>query len=128
MPTCNAVTLKSGAACYLFGPLTPFQQKALIIYAKALELAAIGGADYTASLSTTLLSDANSATCGMDEANRIAARVNLALFYAAEAGATVPAALNTKMNAIRCLAEADQHALDEADLWLTCQLGTHAAQ
>lgn len=126
VPVCNDVNLKSGAVCYLTNVINPTQQKALLIYAKALELAAIGGTNYANALATGLVSDAVSMTCGMDEANRDAARVNLAFINAANAGAAVPGSINAKLIAVRCLEHIDPKVLDSMDLLLTCRLGIHA--
>lgn len=126
-PICDNASLRTGAVCFINGPQSPFQQKALLVYAKALQLAAIGGTDYTEVLSTTLLADASALACGMDEPHRIAAYINLAFLNAASAGATVPASIQDKADAVRCLINADPEALDEADLLLTCQLGYSAA-
>lgn len=96
-----------------------------MIYAKALELAALGGTNYLSSLTTTLLSDAATLACGMGEENRRASKIHLAFVAAAAAGASVPATMNLKQAQINCLVEVDQKALDEADLLLTCKLGVH---
>jgi hypothetical protein len=109
-------------------PLSRIQQKALIIYAKVLELAAVGGTDYSSAISTTLVSDALSTTCGMNDGDLEAALVNINFLNAEAAGATVPASLNAKMNAVRCLIAVDEALLNKLDLFLTCQLGEHAAQ
>lgn len=125
-PICNADTFVRQASCYLVPPLNEAQQKALIVYAKVLELAAIGGSNYTNQLTGSLITDAKSATCGMKQENRDAARVNIAFRNADEAGAPIPLTLQAKLAAVRCLVEAnaaDGGLLDEMDLLLTCKLG-----
>jgi len=121
-PTCSAASLATTS--YISpGAISPQQQKALMVYAKALQLAAIGGKNYLSALTTALLSDAATLTCGMGEEDRRAARIHLAFVNAAAAGASVPATINLKQAQINCLVEVDQKALDEADLLLTCALG-----
>lgn len=123
-PVCTAAELE--APCLLVPPLAEKQQKTALIYAMALELAALGGTDYTAALSTTLLSDAASLACGMDEPHRMAALVKIAFNNAESAGASIPGEIAVT-EAASCLSEADTKALDEAYLLLSCLLGRHAA-
>ncbi len=103
------------------------QQKAMLLYARVLELAAIGGTDYTAALTTTLTTDA---ACPPSSADDIrAANIAIAFANATTAGASVPDTLAAKMSAIRCL----QHVpggmatLDRYLLLVTCKLGVHKA-
>lgn len=125
-PICTISSLTNN--CYLVPTtISPKQEKALKILAKVLELAAIGGTNYSASMTTTLLSDAAALTCGMELADRDAARVHLAFVQAMAAGASVPAGISGKQALINCLVQADDDALDEADLLLTCKLGVHKA-
>lgn len=123
-PTCSNTQFVDDATCYQKHILNARQQKALLIYAKALELAAIGGTNYNAVLATTLVDDA---PCWLTEDQKIAGRVNLAFVNAAAAGATVPSDLDDKMAAIKCIMLVDPEKLDAMDLWLTCQLGRHKA-
>ena len=109
--------------CYLVPPLSEKQQKALKIYAKANQLKAIGGTDYTAKLSSTLLSDAATLCCGMDLAERQAARVRIEIDNAKSAGATIADTISAKQAYINCLVEANEQQIDEADLLLTLALG-----
>jgi hypothetical protein len=125
-PSCSKTSLTT--SCYRTpGSISEKQQKALIVYAKALQLAAIGGTNYLSILSTMLFSDAATMLCGFDEADRDAARVHLEFVKAAAAGASVPATINLKQAQINCLVEADDKQLDEADVMLTCKLGVSKA-
>jgi hypothetical protein len=99
----------------------------LNLYAKILELDAIGGTDYTTALTTTLLTDAASVICGMTPEQRLAARINLAFTNATAAGAEVPSTMKLKLEAISCLVNVDDETLDKADLLVTCKLGVHKA-
>jgi len=77
------------AACYTQLTLDKQRQKALLAYAMALELAAIGGTNYTSVLTTTLIEDAVQVVCAITEDQRTAARINLAFVNAAADGASV---------------------------------------
>lgn len=123
-PTCSNTQFVDDATCYQKHILNAKQQKALLIYAKALELAAIGGTDYTDALSTTLVEDA---PCWLTVDQKIAATINVAFVNAAGSGATVPADLDDKIAAIKCLLLVDPEKMDAILLWLTCQLGKHKA-
>lgn len=113
------------APCFLSpGPITPQQQKAFTIYAKALELSAIGGTDYIGRLAL-MVQDAQTLTCGMGEEDIRAAFVQIAFNNATAVGAPVPATMNGKQAAINCFIELDQLLLEEIDLMLTCKLGRH---
>lgn len=127
-PTCNATTLVTDAAAYrLDSDLNPKQQKCLEIYAKVLELAAIGGTDYTAALATTLLQDAATLEIGFSPDEIRAAQIAVAFANAAAAGATVPASINTKLANLGLLVQADDLLLDKALTLLKCKLGVHKA-
>lgn len=129
-PVCTAASLVTAATCYQRQSIQPHQQTALLLYAKVLELAAIGGTDYAATLTSTLLTDTVALVCAMTEDQRRAARVNIAFLNAATAGASVPETLAEKVAAIQCLVqkvEDDPAFADMIDLFLTCALGVHKA-
>jgi hypothetical protein len=124
-PSCSQSNLLT--MCYVVPTtISEKQAKALTVYAKALQLAAIGGKDYIGRLGL-LLSDAATLCCGMGEPERDAARIKLAFTNAAAAGAAVPSTINAKQAQINCFVEVDEKALDEADLLLTCALGVNKA-
>ena len=122
-PVCNATTLITNAACYHRTQLNPIQQQSLLIYAKVLELAAIGGTDYRTEMTGDLLTDAACPPSHEDDIT--AARIAVAFANATEAGATVPADINDKLDAIACLQHVPGGAnvLNRIDLLLTCKLG-----
>jgi len=125
-PTCLKANFLT--TCYKSpGAITPKQQKALMVYAKVLQLQAIGGTDYRSTMVTTLLSASASALCGFEKSDRDAARIHIAFVNAAAAGATVPATINAKQAVLNCLVEVTDKELDEADLFLTCALGVQKA-
>ena len=122
-PICTATTLITNGACYRQSSINPIQQKALLIYAKVLELAAIGGIDYTAELVGDLLTDS---ACPPTEPDNIrAANVAVAFANATSAGATVPDTIQTKIDAVKCLQNVSGglERLEQIDLLLNCQLG-----
>lgn len=126
-PTCTTATNTTDAACYNGRILNPAQQWALLVYAKVLELAAIGGTDYTNALTTTLLTDA--ACPPTTEDAIMAANINVAFNNAAAAGATVPSTISLKLNAVRCLqyVPGGVEKLKRIDLLLNCKLGVSKA-
>lgn len=125
-PTCNISTVLT--SCYVSpGAINPKQQKALLIYAKVLQLKAIGGTDYTGKLSTLLLTDAATFSCGAEEEDLRAARIKIEFDKATALGAAVPPDIQLKQAQINCLMLADPAALDEADTLLTCKLGVPKA-
>ena len=127
-PTCTSTQVVDQAACYLQSAIQPSQQRALYLYARSLELKAIGGTDYTAALTTILLTDAQALTCKLNDDQIMAAKINLAFINAAAAGASVPATLAEKVAVINCLndlVQQDDQLAKLVDLLLTCQLGIH---
>lgn len=126
-PVCSTTSLVTNAACYTASSISPNTRKALLVYGKALELAGIGGTDYTAVLSTTLVKDAVQLVPGITPDEIAAARVNMQFLNATSAGASVPATLAAKMAIIKCLMNLDPATLEQADLLLTCKLGVHKA-
>jgi len=117
--------LNDNAACYRNGILNPAQQWALLVYGQVLELAAIGGTDYSAALKTTLQSD--TACPPIDDDAMLAALINIQFNNATEAGATVPETIQTKIAAAACLqyVPGGVERLKRIALLLTCKLGRH---
>ena len=110
--------------CYRTTNISEKQQKAYKVYAKTLQLKAMGGTDYTTNL-PALLAAAASLCCGMEQPDREAARVKLEFDQATAAGASIPIGINNIQAQANCLIEVDPKALDEADLLLQLALGTH---
>ncbi len=123
-PTCTTSGLT--ASCFRVPFLSPKQQKALLIQAKRLQLAALGGTDYVGR-DALMLADANTLTCGMRKPDLDAAMVQVAYNNATAAGAVVPATLEAKLAQVTCLLEATEDQLDETLVLLQCKLGVHKA-
>lgn len=127
-PTCNTTTLITNAAPFRQdSDLNPKQQMCLKIYAKVLELAAIGGTDYSAVLATTLVSDAQTLELGFTADEITAANIAINFQNATAAGASVPASINTKLSNIGKLIFVDDVLLSKIDTMLNCKLGVHKA-
>jgi hypothetical protein len=124
-PTCLTNTTLDLSACYRQNVLDPIQQKGLLVYAYALELAAIGGTNYLSVLTTTLISD--SACPPVTEDDLMAYRVHLAFVRATAAGATVPSLINDKIAAMNCLRSVPGGLIQLEKLLntLECKLGVH---
>lgn len=115
---CSTTGAVTNAACYTRQTLTPAQQKALLIYAKVAVLVLYSGTDYRTTLASTLLTDASQMVCGITPDGLVAA--NIAIWM--EAAGFTSTALATKMDAIKCLANADPAVLEKADVFLTCKI------
>lgn len=88
-----------------------------------LELAAIGGTDYTATMETDLIDDAIQLTKTMDPNQRRLARLNIARNAALQSGA-VPDTGVSGLSQACCLVNYPD--LDGVLLLLDCALGRHA--
>ena len=126
-PTCSADTFNTNVSCYDLGVLNPAQQWSLLVYAKVLELAAIGGTDYRSTLKTTLQTD--TACPPITDPEILAANVNVAFNNAAAAGASVPATVSDALTLAACLqyVPGGVERLQRIDLLLNCKLGVHKA-
>lgn len=127
MPTCTRAALAETLPGFGLAGLNPTQFKAALIYFKVLELAAIGGTDYSAVMNTTLISDAVALTKTMNPNQRRIAALNIARNNAIAAGATVPETVNDLNAETACCFQAFGD-LDAILLMLECLLGEHAAQ
>lgn len=120
-PTCNQATIFN--ACFVTpGAINPKEQKAYLLYAMVIELAAIGGANYADRLAA-LLKDAATLCCGMGEPERKAALVQIAFNKAGAAGSRATQAMT--QTAVNCYVEATDEQLDEAFVLLSCLLGVN---
>lgn len=122
-PVCTIASLFQNTSCYQQNSITAEQQKALLVYAKVLELAAIGGTNYISVLTSTLLTDTACPTVLPDRVR--AANIRIAFNNAASAGATVPTTIQDKMAVMKCLTHlpGGQLKLDQIAMWLNCKLG-----
>jgi hypothetical protein len=116
----NPVPSNFTTDCYSLQTLNTRQQKALMVYAKALAVKAIGGGnpDYTASLTSQLFTDAAAATIGLDQARRDAARVKIAFVFALTLGATFPGNIDDKLAQVKCLVNVPDEQLDNMLVYL----------
>jgi hypothetical protein len=123
---CTRATLTEDAACLINFNLQ--QRKALLVYFAALELAALGGEDYTAELGPdgTLAVDSQCLAV-LTPAQREEALLVIARGNAEDAGATVPTDNDGLATGIACLQNQPIAMLDAMFVKLTCELGRHAA-
>lgn len=91
-----------------------------------LELAAIGGTDYSTTMTTTLISDAQALVGRMDPNQLRIATLNILRNNAVAAGATVPTDLSEINEATGCCFQSASVNFEEIFLFLLCQLGHHA--
>lgn len=128
-PTCTQAVFIDDATCYTRPNVDPIQQMALLIYAKVLELQAVGGTDYRDALVTTLITDTKCPPYMSDDAI-MAGNINVAFNNAEAAGASVPATLEDAVAAIKCLqyAPGGMATLKRIDMFLNCALGPAANQ
>lgn len=123
---CTRATFTDDVACLKNFDL--HQRKALLVYFGVLELAALGGTDYTAELASggdLALDSACNATLDPDQ--KELAHLLVAQNNASDAGATVPATNAALADAIACLQNQPEGMLDAMWLLVECQLGRHAA-
>jgi hypothetical protein len=125
-PTCTRDEFVSKFACYK--NLDAQERQALKLYLNVLELAAIGGTDYTAELGPggDLNADAiefNRMTSLELELSELVVAAN----NATSAGATVSSDIQELANAIKCLKNFDMRTLANMQLLVDCQLGVHKA-
>lgn len=108
--------LAAAIACYR--TLTPEQKESIRIYGKMQRLVLLGGTNYSATLTTTLLSDAAVLTKGMDMA-----QLENALDYLEirQALISVPS-MATMMTATKCLVDASPMAMKQAEVLLDAQI------
>jgi hypothetical protein len=112
----------AAAGCFRNPPLDSHNQHAMLIYFMAAQLKAIGGTDYTTSLSTTLMTDArclHDLTPGLLDAIAIVIEEN----NANSAGAALSTNIQTLMQSIKCLKNVPEDWMFIMELYLRCQLG-----
>jgi hypothetical protein len=121
-PVCTTTIWIDNAKEYTSHFLNPKQQKCLELHAMALELAAIGGTDYTADL-PSLITASEDLAGFMTEDQITAANISICYANAVEAGATVPAAIGDKLAAVKEMVLYDDERLRKACTLLRCKLG-----
>lgn len=104
------------------------ERKALFIYFAVLELAALGGEDYTGELGPDgALVEDSACNNTLDPYQKELAALLIAQNNASDAGATVPDTNSELAEAIACLKNQPPAMLDSMLLLVQCQLGRHAA-
>lgn len=121
-PTCTRATLISGMSCLSGNLLSPHDKLVRRVYFDLLQLAAIGGTDYSADIPGMNV-DANSLTCGFQPDNWSSAELVIASNNATAAGASVPSTKDTLATAVRCLDNYTDEQLKAMQLLLYCKLG-----
>jgi hypothetical protein len=123
---CTRATFTDDVGCLRVFNLQ--QRKALLVYFNVLELAALGGEDYTNQLGPdgSLVQDSKCDATLDPEAKQLAALL-INQNNASDAGADVPTDPNELMAAIACLQNQPPNMLDAMALHLQCLLGRHAA-
>ena len=127
MPTCTKAAFTAGTACYR--NFSAQERASIQIYFNALELAAVGGTDYTAELGSGGQLEADS-ICYRDFVDNIfQAPTPYALLVAynnaVAAGATPAATVPLLAAAIACNKNFPEADLAAQQLQLLCKLGKH---
>jgi len=126
-PTCTSASLAETSPGFGLQGLNPRQYKAAKLYLMALELAALGGTDYTSVMTSTLVSDAATLAQRMDPNQRRIALLQIYSNNADAAGATVPSTFNDLNEATGCCFQAENVDFEAIELLLLCKLGVHKA-
>lgn len=126
MPTCTRADLIADRACFSGTRLSEHDQLVRRVYFDLLQLAAIGGTDYSDDISG-LNVDANTLSCGFQPDDFAASELVIASNNATAAGATVPDDIDLAA-AVNCLKNYTDFQLKQMKLLLYCQLGEAAAQ
>ncbi len=127
VPVCTRNGLAATNPGFGLDGLNKTQYTAALIALKVLTLEAIGGTDYTDSMTTTLIKDAVNLTGSMDPNQRRIARLTIAYNNAVAAGADVPSDLSD-LNALTACCLQSYGDLDSILILLDCKLGTFATQ
>lgn len=123
---CTRATFTDDVAC--LQNFNRHQRRALLIYFGALELAALGGEDYTAELGPDgTLATASACNLTLDQCQQDLSLLLIGQNNADDAGATVPATKDDLAAAIACLQDQPPAMLDAMWLTISCALGRHAA-
>lgn len=118
----TTATWVEGAADYQHFNLNPKQQLALQVHAMAIELATVGGADYTADFES-LIEASDGLNHWMNPDQIVAAETAIRYANATNAGGSPPAAIGDKLEAAKKLTAYDLRRLERAKLYLTGALG-----
>ncbi len=122
---CTRTTFVTDSAC--LGNFDAHERKALMVYFNVLELAALGGTDYTAQLGGTgTLAEAAACNLTLDPHQQELALLLINQGNADDAGATLPTTQVLLAEAIACLKNQPPAMLDAMYLTVQCLLGRHA--
>ena len=99
--SCNVNVLGNAASCFKDKCMSEGDRKAIMIYARIKNLAAIGGTDYSANLQQLMIDSATWRKRAEDELRAIA--VYIALENAIQDGATINLNVNSLADAAKCL-------------------------
>lgn len=99
--SCNVNGLLKAATCFQDKCMSEGDRKAIMIYARIKNLAAIGGTDYSANLQQLMIDSATWRKRAEDELKAIA--VYIALENAIQDGATINLNVNSLAAAAKCL-------------------------
>ncbi len=112
--SCNVNGLLRAATCFQDKCMSDGDRKAIMIYARIKNLAAIGGTDYSANLKQLMIDSATWRKRAEDELRAIA--VYMALENAINDGASINLNVNSLATAakclgVKCIGKEDQNAL-----------------
>ncbi len=94
----------------------------MLLYFMAQQLKAIGGPDYTTSMSTTLLTNSRCKEL-LNSDQMMSAEIVIEKNNAVAAGASISSNINVNTAAIDCILNATESQLQGAYLQLRCELG-----
>lgn len=126
----TAITTSSewieNAGAYQHFNLNPKQQLALKAHAMAIELAAIGGTDYTSDFES-LIQASDTLNHWINPDQMMAAEIAIHYANATNAGGSPPAAIGDKLEEAKKLICYDEGRLKKAVVYLTGALGYHSS-
>ncbi len=128
MATCTRASFLSSGVCWTNQYFSHHDQQAILVYQMAIWADSVGGATYAANLTGTLLTDANTATCGMTNDQMTAALISM-MTEAITGGEVLLFVSNTTLltqagaaAAIKCLKNVPNRTLKAMQLYLACYL------
>lgn len=128
-PVCSTTTLVTNVACFQGTVLDDQHYLALKIYFGVLELAALGGTNYTNGLSGvgtgTLITDTAALFQTMNLDDLKTSDLAIAYGNAVASGAAPSSNINTLAQNIKCLINTPYHELERKWLLIKCKLGVH---
>lgn len=126
MPECTKAILTANG-CLSGKVLSNHDQLVRRVYLDMLQLAAIGGTDYSDDIPALNIAG-NALSCGFQSDDFDTAELVIAAANATAAGASVPATKDALASAVACLENYSDYQLEQMKLLLYCALGEGAAQ